>query len=241
MRAGVVLVGSPSGPSDREWHGTTLGRWTAAILARAVERPVVVVESAVDAHPRTVLARLTDEASRAEVAFVCSADRPFLHPAVVRRISSLLGDADAAVPVVGGCRDPHLAAYRLSTRGRPESVRELAPEVLLEDRAVARHDPELRSLRRVTTDAEYAAARAEAPPAISVHVYGALLHQVRRHGGHDGGHVAAATVGAAAAELGLELGLHVVAALNGERISKDPETPLVAGDSLAFLSADAGG
>jgi molybdopterin-guanine dinucleotide biosynthesis protein A len=33
----------------------------------------------------------------------------------------------------------------------------------------------------------------------------------------------------------------VVAALNGDQIFRDPQLPLVAGDSVAFLSADAGG
>jgi molybdenum cofactor guanylyltransferase len=33
----------------------------------------------------------------------------------------------------------------------------------------------------------------------------------------------------------------VVAALNGDQIVRDPETPLVAGDAVSFLAADAGG
>jgi molybdopterin-guanine dinucleotide biosynthesis protein A len=53
--------------------------------------------------------------------------------------------------------------------------------------------------------------------------------------------VAAATVGAAAAASGLSLDGHVVAALNGDQITGDPQEPLVAGDSVSFLSADAGG
>ena len=40
---------------------------------------------------------------------------------------------------------------------------------------------------------------------------------------------------------GLALDEHVVAALNGDQITRDPEVPLVAGDSVAFLAADAGG
>ena len=41
---------------------------------------------------------------------------------------------------------------------------------------------------------------------------------------------AAATLAAAAAAVGLALDEHVVAALNGDQITRDPETPLVAGD-----------
>jgi molybdenum cofactor guanylyltransferase len=57
----------------------------------------------------------------------------------------------------------------------------------------------------------------------------------------DPANVAAATLGAAAAGVGLALDEHVVAALNGDQITRDAETPLVAGDTVALLSADAGG
>ena len=67
--------------------------------------------------------------------------------------------------------------------------------------------------------------------------YGALAS-----GGHRGPRVVhAATLGAAASAVGLVLDRHVVAALNGDQISRDAELPLVAGDAVAFLSADAGG
>jgi molybdopterin-guanine dinucleotide biosynthesis protein A len=61
-------------------------------------------------------------------------------------------------------------------------------------------------------------------------------------GGRRGPHrVRAATLGAAAAAVELDLDRHVVAALNGDRITRDPLLPLVAGDTVAFISADAGG
>jgi molybdenum cofactor guanylyltransferase len=41
--------------------------------------------------------------------------------------------------------------------------------------------------------------------------------------------------------VGLEMGGHVVAALNGDQVTRDPQLPVVAGDNVAFLSADAGG
>jgi len=49
----------------------------------------------------------------------------------------------------------------------------------------------------------------------------------------------AATLVGAATAAGLELDRHVVAALNGDQSSRDGEVPLVAGDTVAFLSADA--
>ena len=53
--------------------------------------------------------------------------------------------------------------------------------------------------------------------------------------------VRAATVAEAAAATGVALDGHVVAALNGEQITRDGEMPLAAGDTVFFLSADAGG
>jgi molybdopterin-guanine dinucleotide biosynthesis protein A len=53
--------------------------------------------------------------------------------------------------------------------------------------------------------------------------------------------VRAATLAQAAAALSLSLDEHVLAALNGDQVTRDPEMPLTPGDTVAFLSADAGG
>jgi molybdopterin-guanine dinucleotide biosynthesis protein A len=53
--------------------------------------------------------------------------------------------------------------------------------------------------------------------------------------------VRAWSLGEAAAAVGLALDEHVVAALNGDQITRDPHLPLVAGDAVAFMAADAGG
>lgn len=53
--------------------------------------------------------------------------------------------------------------------------------------------------------------------------------------------VRAASLAAAAAAVGIALDRHVVAAVNGDQMTRDPHLPLVPGDALAFLSADAGG
>ena len=47
--------------------------------------------------------------------------------------------------------------------------------------------------------------------------------------------------GAAAAAVGLALDRHIVAAVNGDQMTRDARLPLVTGDTVAFLSADAGG
>jgi molybdopterin-guanine dinucleotide biosynthesis protein A len=41
--------------------------------------------------------------------------------------------------------------------------------------------------------------------------------------------------------VGLALDRHVIAALNGDQISRDGGLPLASGDTIAFISADAGG
>jgi molybdopterin-guanine dinucleotide biosynthesis protein A len=53
--------------------------------------------------------------------------------------------------------------------------------------------------------------------------------------------VRAATLGAAAAAVGVTLDAHVLAALNGDQIARDPLEPLAEGDDVAFMAADAGG
>ena len=53
--------------------------------------------------------------------------------------------------------------------------------------------------------------------------------------------VRAATVAEAAAAAGVDFGGHVTAALNGDQITRDGQTPLATGDTVFFLSADAGG
>jgi len=99
-------------------------------------------------------------------------------------------------------------------------------------------DPDLDSVVNVNTQADYQEARARPAPDVTVRLFGTLA----KSGGSSGPHaVRAATVGAAASALGLVLDRHVTAALNGDQITRDGETPLVTGDTVFFLSADAGG
>jgi molybdopterin-guanine dinucleotide biosynthesis protein A len=192
-------------------------------------------------------------AADAEAAYVSSTDAPFLHPAFPRRVLAALGpEVDAAVPHARGHRQPLAAAYRTSLaplvrellaagERKPafllERVRTvfLDDDDLLADPALAAADPSLASLENLNDPASYQAARAQQPPEVDVETFGTLRN------GSQPSRLAAATVGEAAARLGLELGPHVVAALNGDRISSDPLYPLAAGDRVAFLAADAGG
>src|SRR3954454_11378918 len=135
-------------------------------------------------------------------------------------------------------------------------VRRLDDGALLADPALAALDPELDSVLNLNEPADYEAARRRPAPAVTVRRFGALSRLPPRgagpgraggaapRGAAGGGAravVEAATLGEAAAGAGVTLGEHVVAALNGDHITRDPEVPLAAGDSVAFLAADAGG
>jgi molybdenum cofactor guanylyltransferase len=194
---------------------------------------------------------------RAEVAYATSTDVPFLHPMFIRRVLAALGDdVDVALPHVGGYPQPLAAAYRVELvdvverliaedRMRPaflfeaSRVERLDAGALLADPVLAALDPDLDSVLNLNEPGDYETARARPAPDVTVRRFGVL----RRMGSDvpDPAGVAAATLGEAAAGVGLALDEHVVAALNGDQITRDAETPLVAGDTVALLSADAGG
>ncbi|MFC7590483.1 molybdenum cofactor guanylyltransferase [Nonomuraea antimicrobica] len=125
--AGIVLAGGRSTRMGRpkawlEWHGSTLLHRAAAVLARAVDGPVVVVAAPGQELPplpsgvsvvedpveglgpmQGLAVGLAAVADRAETAFVCSTDLPFLHPAFVRRVlRALTPGTDVALPVARG-------------------------------------------------------------------------------------------------------------------------------------------
>jgi molybdenum cofactor guanylyltransferase len=194
---------------------------------------------------------------RAQVAYASSTDVPLLHPRFIRRVlAELDADTDVVLPHVGGFPHPLAAAYRVELadaverliaedRMRPAflfeacRVRRLDAAALLEDPALAALDPELDSVLNLNEPGDYEAARLRPAPEVAVRRFGVLWRL--GNGAPDPALVTAATLGEAAAATGLALDEHVVAALNGDQITRDPEAPLVAGDTVAFLSADAGG
>jgi len=201
------------------------------------------------------LAALVD---RADVAFVSSTDLPFLHPAFVRRVLRAVHEgADVGLPVARGYPQPLAAAYRTKlavTADRLVQADRLRPAFLFEqcavsrldeaalktDAALAALDPALESVVNVNEPDDYRTARDKPAPLITVQRFGVLAS------GPDGRSqprtVHAATVAEAAAAAGVEFGGgHVTAALNGDQITRDGQTPLAAGDTVFFLSADAGG
>jgi molybdopterin-guanine dinucleotide biosynthesis protein A len=192
---------------------------------------------------------------RAVVAYASSTDVPLLHPAFVRRVIGTLGeDVDVVLPEIGGYRQPLAAAYRprlaetveeliAAERMKPAflfercRVRRLDDEAMLRDGLLARWDPGLASVSNLNEPADYERAHALPAPEIQVRRFGTLAS----NGGTRVQTVRAWTLGEVAAAVGLELEEHVVAALNGDQISRDPQLPLVAGDVIGFMVADAGG
>jgi molybdenum cofactor guanylyltransferase len=277
--AGVVLaggrssrMGSPKAALD--WHGSSMLRRTASIVSRAVTGPVVVVRAPgqdlpelpadveVQEDPREglgplqgIAVGLAALADRADAAFVCSTDLPFLHSAFIRAVLGAVGpEVDVALPVARGYPQPLAAAYRTglaplvsalveADRLRPAFLFEQCRVVRLDDAAlqadpmVAALDPELDSVVNVNEPREYELARARPAPGITVQCYGALAGRV----GSGPRVVHAATLAQAAAAIEMPLDRHVLAALNGEQITRDGHLPLTAGDTVAFISADAGG
>jgi molybdenum cofactor guanylyltransferase len=194
-------------------------------------------------------------AEAAPLAFVCSTDLPFLHTAFVQGVlAAFEDDIDVVVPHAHGHRQPLAAGYRTSLAATVEGLlaegarkpamlfdvcgtRWLDEAALLDDPVLAAADPSLESVRNINDRDDYLAARARPAPEVVVQRFGALA----RNGASGPRPVRAATLGDAATVTQLVLDRHVVAALNGERITRDVETPLATGDHVAFLTADAGG
>lgn len=238
-------MGQPK--ADLAWHGSTFLYRTTALLGRTVDGPVVVVAAPGQKLPdlpagtqvvedpveglgpmQGVAAGLSAVADRAEMAFVCSTDMPFMHPAYVRRVLRALAEstADMVLPLAGGFRQPLAAAYRTALAGRITEllhegelrpgmllkhcdVETLSDAQLLDDLDLPRFDPELESVVNVNTPEDYAAALDHPLPEITV----------------NGRPLRAATLGA--------VGSGQVS-LNGVRVTDDPLLPLVTGDAVTF-------
>jgi molybdopterin-guanine dinucleotide biosynthesis protein A len=256
-----------------EWHGSTLLRRTTGIMSRVADGPVVVVRARGQSLPalpsdievvddpragmgplQGLAAGLAAVAGRAEIAFVCSTDLPFLHPAFVSRVLRAAAEgADVGLPVAGGYPQPLAASYRttlaplaerLVAQGRLRPaflfdeclVARLDEAALRADPALAALDPELDSVLNINEPADYQAARARPAPEVTIQRLGPLAD-----GWRGPRAIRAATVAEAANAAGLTLDGHISAALNGEQISLDGQMPLATGDTVFFLPADADG
>jgi molybdopterin-guanine dinucleotide biosynthesis protein A len=181
------------------WRGTTSVAHLSRVLHDAVDGPVIVVGrppgTFVGLAPGTIevddpvahrgplqgiatgLAALT---GRAGTAFVCATDLPAMHADFVRVVLDALGDADIALPVAHGFRQPLAAGYRTELAARAQALADEGhpgPDALLTtcrvhvldetalrtDPRLARSDPHLHCLTNVNTREDYETLRT-APP-----------------------------------------------------------------------------
>ena len=260
MPAGIVLAGGRSSRMGTpkawlDWHGSTLLRRVCGIVARGAGGPVVVVRAPGQELPELADGvRVVDDAREgrgplqgilaglqavdSDVAFVASVDLPFLHPRFVGAVCREAEGVDVAVPFVNGYRQPLAAAYRPTLaplvaelveadRMKPAQLFERCETRWVEDL------PHRESVRNLNTRADYEAALAEPEPRVSVRGFGPLKRPAEE--------LRAATLGGAAGAIGVTLDEHVLAALNGDQIARDPLEPLAEGDEVALMAADAGG
>lgn len=241
--AGVLLAGGRSsrmGASKAalEWHGSTLVRRIAGLLARSVAGPVVVVAAAGQALPalpdsvevvndsrpgRGPLQGFVDGLAavgdRAAVTFVASTDLPLLHPSFVRAVlGAAVEGVDVAVPEVDGRVQPLAGAYRvpvLALAQRLLNEDRLAMRTLLDHcrvrRLTAAELPAPSSVTNLNDPADYQLALAVPAPPVTVN--GSPVRAWR---------------------LGDVLQGRRGATLNGRPVAPDPELPLVAGDVLTL-------
>ena len=275
--AGGRSVRMGSAKAALPWHGSTLLRHVCGLVGRGVDGQVLVVRApgqALPALPNSVevlddpseglgplqgiavgLAALED---RADVAFVCGTDVPFLHPEFVRRVVRACAESDppcdVVLPIARGHAQPLAAAYRpalavlaaklvAADRLRPAflfdecSVLRLDDDALLSDARLRAADPRLDSVINLNGPDDYAAAHERPAPQITVECFGVLA----THHGRGTRSFRAATVARAAEAAGVPWDRHVLAAVNGDQTGRDGDLALVPGDTVAFLSAAAGG
>jgi molybdopterin-guanine dinucleotide biosynthesis protein A len=267
---GVVLAGGRSsrmGTSKAalDWHGSTLLYRAAAMLARSVDGPIVVVRAPGQPLPalppgvevvedgieglgplRGIADGLAAIHDRTASAFVCSTDAPLLCPSFVRAVlRRLTPEVDVAVPVAHGYAQPLAAVYRTAVAARARQlsetgrncptalldelrVRRLDEAALLADPLLSSADPELTSLTNINSPADYRDALSRPEPVVTVS-YGASMHTMQ-----------ASTLGAVARAIGAPVMSHTPLSLNGgDAATHSSQFPLVEGDSLVFVSANA--
>jgi molybdopterin-guanine dinucleotide biosynthesis protein A len=262
--AGIVLAGGRStrmgSPKAMlEWHGSTLVRRAAGLVARAVDGPVVVVRAAGQDLPplpndvevvdderedrgplQGIAAGLRRIGERADVVFVTGVDTPLLHPAFVAHVlGSLRPDDDVAIPRTAGFQHPLAAAYRC----RPLAAaldEQLAADRLQTRALVARLRARELDEADLLADARVAALDPKLESLSNLNTqadYEAArakpAPRVTIAGAEHERAVDAATLAAAAPAAGVT---PIAALIEGHRAVEDPQEPLAAGDRLSFPS-----
>jgi molybdopterin-guanine dinucleotide biosynthesis protein A len=252
---GSTLVRRVAGILERAVDGpVVVVRAPGQALPRLPDGIEVVEDACAGRGPLEGLAAgLAAVAGRAPAAFVSATDAPLLHPAFVRAVVGGLGAEDEiCVPSIGGFDHALAGAYRVGVAAtvgellgsgqlrvglvlERSRTRRLGPAELLGAAGVADGDPELESVVNLNGPQEYARARRRPPPAIQVFFRSGLAGAGR---GEGRARVArAATLGALARAVDLDLGGGIVASVDGRAGVDDPELPLVRGDVVCFERA----
>jgi molybdopterin-guanine dinucleotide biosynthesis protein A len=255
--AGILLAGGRSRRMGRDkaslpWHGSTLARRAAGLLARCTGAPVIVVCAPgqdlpplpdwvhVVPDPEPGLGPLAGlaaglsaaAAGGARLAAVCAVDAPLAHPAVMAALLGALGDAPAVVPIDDGRPQPLFAVYRTG-------LAQLADELVLagERRASALGErtgaralgrAELLALRDVAAfDPDLASFLSFDDREAYARALAAPEPLVGVEGPLDRREVRASSLGRARRLLGAD-----VAPAFDHLVPHDDETPLYAGDRL---------
>jgi molybdenum cofactor guanylyltransferase len=259
--AGIILAGGHSTRMGSpkallEWHGSTLAYRAAAIVARSVDGPVVMVRSAGQKLPRLPSGVLVVDDDRdgqgplqgiatglaavqgaADAAYVSSVDTPFLAPDFVEWVvASLAPGVDIAVPHVGGYRHPLAACYRTSVLPVAEALLDGGlpkPALLFErcatrwlDDAAAREVDPTLQSLRNLNDTAEYAAARSEVPP--------PVFVTRHDHGAEVMEVEAFTLAAAASAAEVDLDTSALVFLNSSPVAADPELALVADDIITF-------
>jgi molybdopterin-guanine dinucleotide biosynthesis protein A len=205
----------------------------------------------------------------AELAYLTATDVPFLEPAWITRLAELIEDNDLAIPWAEGFHHPLAALYRRAAllpaaesllaaeRLRPAFLMELVRTRVVTEDELRPVDPKLGTLRNLNTPDDYHAALRDAglpipelPPLVAVELFGVP----RLRAGRCRVTVEAGTIGEALGKLAAACPGLVGSVLtdgwvhpayriciNSERFPTDPAEPLVDGDAILLMAADAGG
>jgi molybdenum cofactor guanylyltransferase len=192
IHSAIVLAGGRSSRMGADkgalrLGGTTILERVVKELRRGFDEVVIVAGPATDVAslPSTPGLRLVREATafqgpvgalrlglaaaRAGVSFACACDLPFVSAKLAAALCEMVGDRDAAIPLVGGRLQMLHAAYGKSCddmlaamigRGA-RRLRDLAPSLdarIVSEDELRPYDPELRSFFNVNTRADYARA-----------------------------------------------------------------------------------
>lgn len=182
--AGVILAGGESRRMGRTKGLLPVGSTTLieTVLARVREActTVLLVTNTPETYRRLevpmVSDALPDRRSLVGIytgllrsdgpAFVCACDMPFLNPALIRHLGTLVRGVDAVIPRHGGEYEPLHAVYtpacldpirRCLARGDRNTgfLRDVRVRVVETDE-IRRFDPDLRSFINVNTPEDYA-------------------------------------------------------------------------------------